>query len=285
MDHLSTIIKNVCSQLGYGSMTDKQSISGGCISDSYRITCDSGSEFFIKHNEHCPTDFFAAEAAGLQAMHDTTQIRVPQVLYHNQQCIVMEYIHAGQCDGNFWPLCGQQLAQMHQCQQPSFGFKYNTYCGSTEQINSVCNDGIHFFAEHRLMHLANINADKKLLDSTALKTIEHLCQKLPNLLPAQPPSLLHGDLWSGNVHSAANNQPVLIDPACYWGMAEAEIAMTRLFGAFPEEFYQAYNEVRPLDSGWQQRLDIYNLYHLLNHLYIFGNSYHGQVMTIATRYC
>ena len=126
--------------------------------------------------------------------------------------------------------------------------------------------------------------DNRALDIGAANQIERLCTKLQKLVPYQPASLIHGDLWSGNAHVGPEGEPVLIDPAAYWGWAEAELGMTKLFGGFPNSFYQSYINCNPLEKGWESRLDLYNIYHLLNHLNLFGGGYLGQVMAAVKKY-
>jgi fructosamine-3-kinase len=173
---------------------------------------------------------------------------------------------------------------MHSHTNTRFGFEHNNYIGSTEQPNPWTDDGHKFFAEHRLLFQARMALSRGLLGKSDLNEVESIVNKLPDLIPVQPASLLHGDLWSGNAMSDSTGAPAIIDPAAHYGLAESELAMTTLFGSFPAIFYRAYEEVRPLEPGYQARFSIYNLYHLLNHLNIFGRGYLGQVQAILRRY-
>jgi fructosamine-3-kinase len=141
-------------------------------------------------------------------------------------------------------------------------------------------DGYRFFAEHRLGYQAQRAARRGLLDAPLEAAVQALCRRLPELIPTQQPALLHGDLWSGNHFAAADGGPVLVDPACHWGWPEAELAMMCLFGQAPDRFFSAYTEHRPLAPGWAQRQPLYNLYHLLNHLVLFGTGYLNPVAAI-----
>ncbi len=145
-------------------------------------------------------------------------------------------------------------------------------------------DGYAFFAEQRLIYQARLAFDSRLLDERETRRVAALAQRLPELIPEQPASLIHGDLWSGNAVTDSAGGPALIDPAAHYGWAEAELGMTSLFGGFPSRFYEAYDQDRSLQPGWRERLPLYNLYHLLNHLNLFGAGYLGQVRSILSRY-
>jgi protein-ribulosamine 3-kinase len=145
-------------------------------------------------------------------------------------------------------------------------------------------DGYQFFGEQRLLFQARLANRRGLLGKEQMEQVERLAAHLSQLIPSQPASLIHGDLWGGNAITNQRGEPVLIDPATHYGWAEAELAMTALFGSFPDVFYKAYQEVRTLDADFQGRFPIYNLYHLLNHLNLFGSSYLGQVLQILRRF-
>lgn len=173
---------------------------------------------------------------------------------------------------------------MHQQPQEVFGFDRDNYCGLTPQPNPRNPDGFAFYRQHRILYQAQLAFEKGLLNQGELKTIEGFAARLSELVPIQAPALIHGDLWGGNIHSDTSGDPVLIDPAAYWGWPEAEIAMTLLFGGFTEAFYHSYLDVNPLESGWRERATIHNVHHLLNHLNLFGASYHSQVMNAVKRF-
>ncbi len=187
-------------------------------------------------------------------------------------------------NADYWEALGRQLATLHQTTNAQFGFAHNNYLGTTSQINSWTKNGHEFFSEHRLGFQTRLARDNDLITRGEALGITKLAHHLEQLVPSQPESLIHGDLWAGNAISDRDGQPAIIDPATHYGWAEAELGMTALFGGFPETFYNAYVEIRTLDIAWADRLPIYNLYHLLNHLNLFGSGYHSRIMEIVKRF-
>ena len=269
---------------GYGALQHLEPVSGGSISESYRIHLNSGQTLFIKENASAPLDMFAAEAAGLDALAATNALKVPLVIHFEPQFIILEDLGQGLADKYYWRQLGAGLAALHSQQQAQFGFTINNYCGATPQDNTCSSDGIVFFGERRLLALATVAFEKKLLSVDALQQTQNIVSRLATLIPAMPAVLLHGDLWSGNAHCTATGQPALIDPATYWGWAEADLAMTELFGGFPAEFYSSYEDVSGMKSDWRDRAALYNLYHLFNHLLLFGSSYLSSINPILNRF-
>ncbi len=259
-------------------------IRGGNICNSYHITTHSNDHLFVKTHASPPRDFFQAEAEGLKTIANTHCIRVPEVLSIGVDYLLMEYVSIQQVNTHFWENLGRQLACMHSKHGPRFGFPLDNYCGETPQKNDACEDGYFFFAEYRLNYQALLARQKGFLSTKEVDRIEQLGFNLPSLIPKQPASLLHGDLWAGNVVCCENNEPMLVDPAVYRGWAEADLAMTKLFGGFSPHFYKAYEEYGELESDWEKRVPIYNLYHLLNHLNLFGTAYYRQVMAVIDRF-
>jgi fructosamine-3-kinase len=195
--------------------------------------------------------------------------------------ILLEDLKPGRKAPDYWEKFGQKLADLHRNTKSKFGFDHDNYLGSTVQKNSWIQNGYEFFSDQRLGFQTSLARDNRLLTRDEGAKITKLASKLPDLIPQQPASLIHGDLWSGNAITDAQGQPAIIDPAVHYGWAEAELAMTALFGGFPSMFYAAYESIRPLETGWTDRFPIYNLYHLLNHLNLFGMGYHSQVMEIV----
>ncbi|MCB1668984.1 MAG: fructosamine kinase family protein [Pseudomonadales bacterium] len=259
-------------------------VNGGDITRSFILKTVAKGTFFVKSLPDAPQNMFSTEAIGLAALGDTGEIATPAVIAAGTEWLILEYIETSPPTTAFWELFARQLGRLHRIPQPDFGFEVNNYCGKTPQINTITSSGHEFFAKQRIGFQADLSLRKGLLSTDDRRLIDNLASRLRNLIPEQAPSLIHGDLWPGNHLCSNKGTPVLIDPSTHRGWAEAEIAMTTLFGGFPESFYQAYLEANPLNPGWQERLPLYNLYHLLNHLNLFGSSYHSRVMDIVKRY-
>ncbi len=283
-------IQNWIEENSYGAVVAVKTVGGGCISNGAKITTITGDIFFLKTNTHAPSDMFTCEAEGLieLASGDKNGIssgpRIPKVLIFGRDYILLEYICSSARKSDYWLEFGRELASMHKVTNPMFGFHHDNYIGATPQVNTWTTNGFEFFTEQRLLFQARLAHDRNYLDQSGVQRTTSVCRRLPELIPEQPASRIHGDLWSGNVIADENGSPVLIDPAVNYCWAEAELAMTTLFGTFPETFYQAYQEVRPLAPGYRERFPIYNLYHVLNHVNLFGRSYLSQANSILNRY-
>ena len=271
----------------------RQSVFGGDINESYHLLLTNGEEAFVKINRKAKEDFFRAEANGLAAM-GNAGANVPKVLGYGKTAdgamfLLLDYEKNTFKANDYWSLLGQMLANMHQSDTAKFakngifGFCEDNFIGLTEQINCPKSDWTEFFRDARLgtqMKLAD-----HCFDKNDRERCQHLLDRLGDFLTnPKYPSLLHGDLWSGNVMTDRNGRPMLIDPAVYVGHHEADLAMTELFGGFSSAFYGAYYEIIPKDPGYEDRRDIYNLYHLLNHLNLFGGSYLASVRRILKKY-
>ncbi len=262
-----------------------QSVSGGCINSAYILHSDQKS-FFIKLNQAKFLPMFEAEFSGLKELLDTKTIKIPQPivcgLSADKSFLVMENIPFSSPSKHSDEQFGEQLAALHQTQQPFFGWHIDNTIGSTTQHNPRSDDWLSFWQTHRLgfqLSLAETNGFGGSLRQSGEKLSEALPLFFSDYHPT--PSLLHGDLWSGNAAvSATNSQPVIYDPACYYGDREADIAMTELFGKFGSNFYVGYSNTYPLDSDYSVRKNVYNLYHILNHLNLFGASYLSQAQNM-----
>ncbi len=259
------------------AVAEYAAVSGGCINDTWRLDGADGRRFFVKLNSADNKEMFAAEAAGLQEIINTDSVAAPAPVcfgtVENKAFLVLEYLSFGRRDAS--QCLGQQLAGMHRHIQAGYGWSMDNTIGSTLQMNapSYCNWPA-FWGQQRLgyqLQLAKQNGHGGRLQDKG----ELLLQLFPSLFSAYTPSasLLHGDLWSGNQGVTIGGQPVIFDPAVYFGDRETDIAMTELFGGFSARFYAAYNEAWPLDEGYPVRRDLYNLYHILNHLNLFGGGY------------
>lgn len=251
-------------------------IGGGDINDSYRLEGRDGSCYFLKLNEVQRLPMLEAEAAGLAALAATHSVRVPQVITHGnvegRSYLVLEYLEL-RAHGDA-RLLGEQLAAMHRHTAHNFGFAQDNFIGSTPQPNAGGDNWVTFWHEQRLEFQLRLAAQNGL-GVELQRSGEKLLQVLPAFFDgyAPQPSLLHGDLWSGNHGFLHDGTPVIFDPATYYGDRECDLAMTELFGGYPADFYAGYQAAWPLDAGYKFRRDLYNLYHLLNHANLFGAGY------------
>ncbi len=273
------------SQHGWGDPLQVTPVGGGCINHAARLTTQRGPASLLKFNREAPPDMFLREAEGLAALANAPGApRVPNVLGVGSDWILLEFIDPAPRRQDFDRTLVIQLAAMHAVTSDSFGFEHDNYLGSTPQINTWTKDGHRFFAELRLLPQVRRARDRGLLGPAEVQAVEALCGRLKEIVPDQPASLIHGDLWSGNMITGSHGEPVLIDPATHFGWGEAELGMMRLFGGFGEGMSETYAERRSLAPGWRSRLNLYNLYHLLNHLNLFGAGYLGQVRQVLAQY-
>ncbi|PCI97125.1 MAG: hypothetical protein COB15_08560 [Flavobacteriales bacterium] len=264
------------------------SVSGGSINDAYCLTTNQGM-YFIKTNQANRYPFmFDKEATGLDLLRNTDAIRIPKVVLSNKfedtSFLILELIENSTPLPDFWSLFGKQLAQLHQNTNTSFGLEESNYIGSLPQQNNLHNNWIDFFIHERLKPQIKLARDNGKIDLSTITKFERLYTKLDEIFPEEPPALLHGDLWSGNFMVDEKGGPVIIDPAVYFGHREMDIAMTKLFGGFNQQLYQSYNEHFPLEKGWEQRVDICNLYPLMVHVNLFGGGYLEQVKSILNKF-
>ncbi len=278
-------IKVIAEQISFTTGYDfdvqtTQSISGGDINAAFRFQGVSSS-YFVKLNHANRQAMFEAEFMGLQALTETSTVAVPKPLVHgvtdDVSFLILEYLTLMRTTSASERVLGQQLAQLHLKRQPHFGWHIDNTIGSTNQPNARSNNWVNFWREQRLgfqLQLAAKNGYSSRLQSLGEKLCEQLGDFFVDYKPQ--PSLLHGDLWVGNSASIAGNLPVIFDPACYFGDRETDLAMTELFGGFGRDFYAAYNDVWQLDAGYKTRKTLYNLYHILNHVLLFGGSYVSQ---------
>ena len=261
-------------------------MGGGCINTAVKL-CDGERCFFIKLNRASLLDMFEAEAAGLEEMASAGAIRVPRPVVTgkdgSEAWIVMEHLALGRPRGDSQVLAGQQLADLHRQTADAFGWRRDNTIGSTHQPNDWTADWVAFWRDHRLGYQLELAARNGY--GGRLQTLgERLLITFDAFIDHAPvPSLLHGDLWGGNIGYDDTGAPVIFDPAVYFGDREADLAMTELFGGFSGEFYAAYEASWPLDEGYGTRKTLYNLYHILNHLNMFGGGYGSQAMAMMER--
>jgi fructosamine-3-kinase len=258
-------------------VSEAVSVSGGCINDCFRVRIGASTRF-LKINASRYADAFAAEADGLIALR-SAGMRAPEPIAHGivsgKAYLLMEYVEL-KASGDFAAF-GRALAAMHRKPAERFGWKRDNYIGTTPQANAESDSWADFWRERRLKPQLRL-ARKNGFDIDAEPAMRVLERHAPQ------PALLHGDLWGGNAAFTADGEPVVFDPAVYYGDREADLAMTELFGGFPQEFYTAYEAAYPLDAGYAERKHLYNLYHLLNHLNLFGRGYLAQVNATLRRF-
>ncbi len=262
---------------------------GGCINSAALVETASGT-WFVKWNDRPLPHQFAAEAAGLRALRAAeTDLVVPRPLASSddpgEAFLLLEYLPRGSRSRDFDERLGRALAALHRTTSPSgFGFEMDGCCGATPQPNGWMPSWRAFFAERRLGHQLAL-ARRRGFDGSSARAVERLIERLDAWIDDDEPSaLVHGDLWSGNLHVAASGAPALIDPAAYFGHREAELGMMTLFGGFSARVFAAYDEAWPLLAGWRERIELYALYHVLNHYNLFGGGYGSQAVAIARRF-
>ena len=271
-------------------VVSRRRLGGGCINAAEEYLLSGGERFFVKRNKSSFSGLFAAEAAGLEALSVPGSPRVPRVLgIHDdgtEQILILEFIDSGAKSPDFWPSFGRKMAELHRVNsRKGFGFDGDNHIGATEQKNEWRSTWLEFFASQRIGFQLELARSRGRIDTGTASHCEQFISRISDILiEPEHSSLLHGDLWGGNYMVGEEGEPVLIDPAVYFGHREADLAMTELFGGFNPGFYEAYNEVFPLEPGYSQRRDAYNLYHMLNHLNLFGGSYAGSVRAILQRY-
>ena len=287
----SSLMEAICDLYGpERTVRDRRPVSGGDINDAYTLMLDDGSVLFMKSNTASAFDMFRAEAAGLAAIRATGTIRTPGVLAAGEDgsrsFLLMEYLQGGRRIRDYWETFAVELAMMQKAgtdPEIGFGFARDNYIGSGKQVNTPRSSWVAFFRDCRLA--PQFRRAERYLDPGDRKKISSLLDNLDRYLPEPAkPSLLHGDLWGGNYMTGDDGKAWLIDPAVYYGHPEADLAMTQLFGGFAYEFYEEYRDVGGLDSGYSDRRDLYNLYHLVNHLNLFGGGYLSSVRSILRRY-
>ena len=258
-------------------------VSGGDISSAWRLDAPDQS-IFLKTGPSSSYEMFAAEAEGLQELAQADAVRVPAVLAFGEHAgnafVALEWLRFDNADSACERLLGQQLAALHRTTRPQCGWHRDNTIGLTPQHNPWSDDWVEFYREHRLGYQLELSASNGFTGALQ-KEGARLLKRLPifyeNYNPVE--SLLHGDLWGGN-WACTEGQPVIFDPAVYYGDRETDLAMTRLFGGFGKAFYEAYESSWPLQPGYRERMDLYQLYHVLNHLNLFGSGYLGRAMAL-----
>jgi len=280
-----TILQNRFPHAGHDFSIEH--IGGGSINNTLKVKLQD-KYCFCKVNsaKHFPL-LFEKEQNGLEALRKLSLIKVPEVydcfIENDLQVLVLEWFNPGPRTPQFWKRFGEQLAGLHSVHSDQFGWTENNYMGSVDQLNDWHSSWPEFFWNQRLQPLIDKCLKANLLSSKNIQQFERLYKYLPEIFPPVQPSFVHGDLWSGNFLCTTNEEPVLIDPAVYFGHPSVDIGMTTLFGGFDPIFYEAYNYMLPFPSNYQQQWEICNLYPLLIHLYLFGSSYLSSIESILKK--
>ena len=291
-DALLAAVRDALDRAGDGTpLLSTNPVAGGCISSAVHLRT-SRKSYFLKWDPRPLPGLFRCEAAGLSLLRETHTVRIPELVgFADGQgsspgYLLLEWIEPGRADHELtYKALGKDIARLHKSAGPAYGLGAHNYVGSSVQKGGWDSDWAQFYRERRLAPQIETAARAGLLPATLRVQLETITSNLDRWLGGieRQPALVHGDLWSGNVLCGPAGQPFLIDPAVYYADREVEIAYTHLFGSFPAEFYEAYQVEWPLPDGWQKRVPLYNLYHLLNHLNIFGRSYLGHVEDAARR--
>lgn len=285
---LSTIAAAIAANTRTRFIPDSASpISGGSIHRAWLLT-DGHQRYFVKTGAPGVAPMFAAEARGLKALAAAAVLRTPTFIALGQTAtqafLVLEYLDLAPLDQRSGERLGASLAQLHRASADSYGWGEDNFIGTTPQFNNTHTSWPHFFGDRRLrpqLELARARGMNKVLLEKAHAMIEHIGGLFIDYRPL--PSLLHGDLWSGNAAQCSDGTGVILDPACYYGDRETDIAMTELFGGFPTSFFTAYHAAWPLEKGYETRKPLYNLYHILNHFNLFGSAYLEQAQGMIER--
>ncbi len=261
-------------------------LGGGSINRTERLDTTAGS-FVLKSHTAAPPGFFQAEADGLRAIASSgTSLTIPRVVAcgdDDAPFLLLEDLGDGSRTRDFDERLGRGLAELHRASSARFGFAHDNFCGATPQPNPWTDRWVDFYATSRLGVQARLARDAGRLSSRESAALDRVIARLGDWIaePPEGPALIHGDLWSGNVHAGTNGTPAIIDPAAHYAHREAELGMMTLFGGFSSRVFAAYDEAFPLEPGWQDRNALYQLYHLLNHLNLFGDGYKGSVTRVV----
>ncbi|NAS29379.1 phosphotransferase [Flavobacteriaceae bacterium R38] len=266
------------------SISSYEPLRGGDISEVFLLKTSSHNLVIKINDVKAFPSLFDKEKEGLEAIKASNTIRVPEVIktgaFNNYAFIILEYLEQKKSQLSFWEAFGEQLARMHRTTHSRFGFKSSNYIGSLFQQNNYCDTAISFYLSQRLIPQFELAVTKGF----QFKNKEVFFKELEHLIPLESPSLIHGDLWSGNYLITTNSTPCLIDPSVSFFHREMDIAMMHLFGGFSPMLFESYNHYFPLQDDWQKRLDIWQIYYLLVHLNIFGSSYYRSVDVIIKKY-
>ncbi len=266
-----------------------QRVHGGDINEAMVVRLEDGASMFVKWIHKAPTDFLASEAEGLHALRSAAhplvvpEVRAVNVFDSGTQVLMLEYLSPVEPTLPDWAKAGEGLAALHSNTSDAFGWHASNYIGTLPQVNTHCTSWPEFFGQQRLRGQLALGLQKGVFGAAFAKRLDRLVSKLPELLPDATPELTHGDLWSGNIMFTEKG-PALIDPSVAYAHGEADLAMSKLFGGFPNAFYDAYNGAKPLIDGWEHRMPLLQLYWVMVHANLFGGHYASQCQSVVDRY-
>jgi len=263
-------------------------LAGGSINESFKVNTNNGVYFIKKNSSSQFPQMFEKEVSGLKTLRDANEIIIPKTIGVAESAaesfLMLEFIESGIRAKHFWEIFGHQLANLHNHTSDFFGLEIDNYIGSLQQTNKKHSNWSDFFREERLEKQVILARNSGLIDKSVVTSFDKFYNHLYDLFPVEPASLLHGDLWNGNFMVNKAGLPVIFDPAVYYGHREMDLGMSKLFGGFDEQFYTSYNKHHPLENGWEERLDYYNLYPLMVHVNLFGSGYVQSVKSIISKF-
>lgn len=264
------------------------SVGGGSINDTYKVNTTEGNFFVKKNSASLYPQMFEKEALGLKVLREAKSIELPEVVdfgeSENDAFLILRFINNGSETSSFWDDFGRQLGNLHKNSDKHFGLNHDNYIGSLYQYNNKHDNWSDFFRAERLERQVKLARNNGAIDTGTVSAFERFYARLDNIFPQEPPALLHGDLWGGNFMVSEKGNPVIIDPAVYYGHREMDLGMSQLFGGFDHQFYNSYNKHYPLENGWEERLSYCNLYPLMVHVNLFGGGYLQSVKTILRKF-
>lgn len=287
---LSDALREAIEQETGETVRQTRRASGGSINQAAQVELSETGPCFLKWNSRDDVDMFVKEVKGLEMLRSAdTDLVIPEVLAQGVDgsgtgYLLIDYIPQQSAQSGSAEQFGAELATLHQHTADQYGLDHDNYIGRLPQSNTKHDDWIDFFVEERISPLVKMAADSGKISSSTVQQFEQLYRELPGIMPEEPPSLMHGDLWGGNFMYTTDGKASIYDPAVYYGHREMEMAFTHMFGGFSGGFYRGYNDAWPLESGFNQRKDVYNLYHLLTHTNMFGGSYARQAESTLRKY-